>query len=98
MNDASDLLIRINLATCSELPSLREEAEIYIRIAPSLESFFVNWWGRELNRQALYKCGIEYYTHSGDFKPTKKSDYSPRLFLENNNELLLEDGGKILLD
>lgn len=103
MNDASDLLIRIHIATCDQLAALKTEAESYIAGTPSLIPYFISHWGRELNRRSNHLCGSPLYlSYDGGLRPTDPNEYLDftdyYLLLEDGSYLLLEDNSRIILE
>lgn len=73
----SNLLSRIHKATCAELAALKTEAEGYILANASYIPYFINHWGRELNRRRFFLCGTKFYTCDGGFRPSVRSEYLP---------------------
>lgn len=102
MATVSTIKDEMHVASCSELLTLKSEADQMVSDYPELFGWMLHHVYKEYNKKRFFECGganmISPY--DGGFIPV---DYTPfpsasALFLENNDYILLEDGDFILLE
>lgn len=102
MASLSELKNKIHIAPCADLESLKDQVDEYIIENPGLINYAIEHPYREYNRRKFYLCAGDgmITPYDAGFRPTS---YTPStggsyILLEDNTEILLENGDNLLLE
>lgn len=91
----------IHVADCSDLNTLKSEADSFVASYPTILDYAINHWYREYNRRKYLYCGGADMISPFDagFRPIGYLGLDPFLLEVGTSEsILLEDGTPLLLE